>query len=802
MIMKKIFVSICCLLFINLHSFASTDPRADSVEIEKCTLQLNFTDFSGKILYGAADIKVKALVNNVTVVRFDLLKLTVDSIKVNGTPSTFSYNDSLLSVPLTTALNIGDSSVLSIFYHGKPVQMPGDFGGFYWTNQYAFNIGVSFLEDNHSYGRVWFPCFDNFVSRSLYEFFVTTDSTKVAMCNGLLQSSVNNGNGTKTYHWKLGQSIPSYLTSVTISDYQLLNDTVMSLNGTVPVSLAARGPDTTALKNSFIHLKDAFHIYENLFGPYSFDRVGYCVVPFNAGAMEHATNISYMQGLVNGNTAYETTMAHELSHHWFGDLATCENASEMWLNEGWAVYCEHLFLENLYNDSTAKSAIRKNHEDVLRTAHVDDGAYFAVSGVPSAQTYGKTVYNKGADVAHTLRHYTNDANFFNCLKSYFTQYSFTHVNSETLRDYLSQCTSVGYTHAFDDWVFQPGFLHFSLGSVQTEQTSPVNYRTQLTIRQKLNNAQHFGTLVPVTVTYFDSLWTRIDEVVFVSGECTMHERNFTNFKPAYIALDFHKRMQDAITDEWKVLTTPGTFDFGTARARLTATSVSDSVLVRVEHNWVAPDPLITPVPGLHLHDYRYWTIDGLFDTVKLKADLRLDFNGTNNANNGYLDNTFLTASEDSLRVLYRPDAGSDWQPADSFKVFTQGSALNKVGYIIVYGLQKGQYTLAIRNAAIPDSVYSIAPCIYSSIAEEIPGYAAFQMSPNPASDLLRLSFAAGDFNSITVSDIHGRVVEVQELKKEDTEKTMALSRLTSGFYLVSLRQAGSNNRVTKKLVKQ
>jgi aminopeptidase N len=798
---KKITVLICFLVCL-FNNYAATDPRADSLEITRCRLNVNLADFAGKTMYAYSELTVKSKLNSASHIRLDLLKLTVDSVKAGNVAAAYTYNDSVLAVQFPVVLNAGDSSVLTIYYHGKPVQMPGDFGGFYWTNQYAFNIGVSFLEDNHSYGRVWFPCFDNFVTRSLYEFYVTTDTTRKALCNGLLQNTVNNGNGTQTWHWKLGQTIPSYLASVTVSDYQLLNDTVVGINGTLPVTLAARAADTTALKNSFLHLKDAFHIFENLFGPYSFDRVGYCAVPFNAGAMEHATNISYMLGMITGNLTYETTMAHELSHHWFGDLATCEEASEMWLNEGWAVYCEHLFLENLYNDSTAKDAIRKNHEGVLRKAHIDDGAYYAVSGVPSPQTYGRTVYDKGAEVAHTLRHYTNDANFFNCMKSYFSLYSFTHVNSETLRDFLSQCSSVDYTHAFDDWVFQPGFLHFSLGSVKTEQTSLVNFRTQLSIRQKLNHAQHYGTLVPVTVTYFDSLWNRIDEVVYATGECTMHERNFTNFKPVYVALDFHERMQDAITDEWKVLTNTGTFDFGTAKAKLTVTAVSDSVLVRVEHNWVAPDPLQTPVAGLHLHDYRYWTIDGLFDTTRLKADIRFDFNGTTNQNNGYLDNTFITTSEDSLVMLYRPDAESEWQLADSFKVNTLGSALNKVGYVTVYGLQKGQYSLAIRNPNVPDTVITIAPCIYSSVENATKSDVAFQLYPNPANDAVRAEFTKGDFESLLLTDIQGRAMYAVAVNNEETAKTLSLHNLAKGFYFVSLKKAGSKQFVTQKLIKQ
>lgn len=474
----------------------------------------------------------------------------------------------------------------------------------------------------------------------------------------------------------------------------------------------------------------------------------------------------------------------------------------MWLNEGWAVYCEHLFLENFYNDSTAKDAIRTNHEGVLRRAHVDDGAYYAVSGVPSPQTYGKTVYDKGADVAHTLRHYTFDANFFKCIRSYFSQQQFTHTNSETFRDILTQCSSIDYTNAFNDWVFQPGFLHFSLGSVKTEQTSLVNFRTQISIRQKLNHAQHYGTLVPVSVTYFDSLWNRIDEVVYVTGECTMHESNFTNFKPMYVALDFHERIQDAITDEWKVITTNGTYDFGTAKAKLTATSVSDSVLVRVEHNWVAPDPLQTPVAGLHLHDYRYWTIDGLFDTAQLKANMRFDFNGSTSLNNGYLDNTFITTSEDSIVVLYRPDAQTDWQLADSFKVSTVGSAVNKVGYVTVYGLQKGQYTFAIRNPNVPDTVITIAPCIYSSVKDVAVNDVAFALYPNPASDVVQVEFTPGSFSELMLTDIQGREVYKEAIQGQSRSATVRLGNLAKGFYFVALRKTENQQFVTQKLVKQ
>src|SRR5581483_7587388 len=102
--------------------------------------------------------------------------------------------------------------------HGHPLQLAGDFGGFYWTSTDAFNIGVSFLSDPHNFGKVWIPCFDNFTVRSYYEYHVTTRSIDKAFCNCTLLESAQVGS-TNLWHWKLDENIPSYLASVTVASY-------------------------------------------------------------------------------------------------------------------------------------------------------------------------------------------------------------------------------------------------------------------------------------------------------------------------------------------------------------------------------------------------------------------------------------------------------------------------------------------------------------------------------------------------------------------------------------------------------
>jgi hypothetical protein len=796
--MKKIFKSLLLCLLLPAFTYAQ-DLRGDSIDIKSYVLYLDLSDFGTKIMQGHAQIKVEGKVQGNTYINLDLEGLTVDSVFVDGMFWSFTHIDSILHIPLTPSFNTGDSATLDIYYHGHPLQMPGDFGGFYWDNTYAFNIGISFLATPHNYGRVWFPCYDNFVERSLYEFYVTTDSSRKAFCNGIMQGMNVVGN-KKVWHWKLGQEIQSYLASVTVSDYTTLIDNYVGLTGNVPVELGVRPPDTTLLKNSFINLESAFHTYEDRFGPYQFDRVGYCIVPFTAGAMEHACNISYMRGLVNGNTAYETTMAHELSHHWFGDLITCDEADEMWLNEGWASYCEAVFLEGLYGRQSYIDEVKAVHDGVLHTGHIDDNGYFAVSGVPDAQTYGTTVYQRGAGVAHAMRSYMGDSLFFHCVKDFLTVYSFKNVNSEIFRDHLTQCSGVNMNDFFADWVFQPGFTHFSVDSYSVTPNGGT-YGVEVFIKQRINHANHLYNHVPVTVTYFDADWnTRVTETAVVSGACGYYATNL-NFSPAFIAIDFDELLTDAVGSDYMVINSTGNKVFDYGRVQLNVSQITDSAFIRVEHNWVAPERMVNPIPGLLLHDYRYWKIDGIIP-AGFTATAKFDYNG-GTSGNGYLDNTFISNSEDSLVVMYRPNAWTEWAFADSFVINKQGSATNKVGFANVYNVQKGEYCFAIWDYDKADTVNTGINCdMVSGIAHINPAIEQFKIYPNPAAAAreVTVEFAeSSTYNALEVFDLMGRKVYEQQIEKGETKLQLNFTRQQRGSYIVTASN-NSGQRVSKILV--
>lgn len=794
--MRKIFLFLFLLTAFRSIA-AATDLRSDSIDIVSFDLKIDVTDFAGRNLKGDASIKIKGLVNGVNSIRLDLLKLTVDSVKRSGVTTSFLYNDSTLQIPFSPILNQFDSTTVEVFYHGTPLQEAGDFGGFFWNTSHAFNIGVSFISDPHNYGRVWFPCFDNFRERSLFSFHITTKDFHKAFCNGLFQGVTTQGN-TKTWNWQLHQEIPSYLASIAVAAYQTLYDTVQGIGGVKPVELAARNIDTASMRNLFVHLPDAFHIQEGLWGEYKWDRVGYCIVPFTAGAMEHATNIFFMNYYLNQlSDDCEDAMVHELSHHWFGNLVTCDSASEMWLNEGWARYNEMLFHEQYYGADDYRFKVREKHEYVLHQSHVRDGAYLPVSGVPTLNTYGSTVYDKGSEVIHTMRSYMGDSLFFHCVKNYITDFSWKNASTAQLRDYLSQCSGISLNDYFADWVYAPGFPHFSVENRQVQYTPSIqNYTVEFTIRQQLHQAPHYYNNVPLQISYFDAHGNSTTETVMVSGECTHHVvQSMTPYEPVYIALDFDEKLQDAITDEWKMIDSTGSYDFGTAKLIMNVSNVSNTNLVRVEHNWIRPEPMKTKIDGLHLHDKRYWTIDGVFQPNWM-TDARFDYDGTDIS----LDKTFFTNAEDSLVMMYRAYADSEWVVVSTYTVNKGVNASDKKGYITVSGAAKGQYCMAMLNAAIIDTTLALSDCVYSSIPETVTSN-NWQMFPNPTVDWITVRFASAMFNRLMLYDLPGRIVQEQTLNPVQTQVQIPLHHLQAGIYLLTITDY-TGQKITKRIVKQ
>lgn len=764
-------VRLIALSFIGLFNTANAqtsfpyDTRSDSISIEHYNVHLDLRDFSTFILKGQTQIIFEPLVNNITEIKLDLMGPTVDSVH--------DANDNLLSftpaplgfkVNLGGSYNIGDSTSIEVFYHGTTVQDP-TFGGFYFNSAYAYNVGVSLDDIPHNYGKTWFPCFDNFTTRSTYNLYVTTLPTHDAACGGVHQITYTNPDLSKTHHWKVNQTIPSYLISVAVSNYTFVNDSFTDFqNNPVPVKLAARASDTTNMKNSFVNLENAFDIFEDKFGPYRWDRVGYVLVPMTAGAMEHAMNIAFPQVAANGSLAWQSVMAHELSHHWWGNLVTCKTAEDMWINEGSAVYCEYVFTEEFSNRNAYEASVRGQHKELLRTCHMEDGGYWPLSGVPQAHTYGNTTYLKGADIIHTLRAYLGDSLFFNGLSELLEQNKFSDIDAIEYRDDLSAITGVNLDNFFADWIFQGGWPHISIDSL-TVVPNGIQYDVTIHLKQKLVGRTNYSNQVPVTLTLRDNSWNSFEQTIHSSG-MNNSVTVTVPFVPAFGYLNRDELISHAVTANYATYTTIGTKNLSHSNLMLQIQNMADSAFIVVEHNWAAPDPVIDWESGKLISPQRYWRIDGIWN-AGFNTNATFRYSGQLTGGNAYLDHLLITGTEDSLILLYRPNRSVDWA---EFPTYTKnmGNVSDKTGTFNATNLQKGEYAIALKG--------------YNLALNELNKEKDVVLYPNPATHFVTVETTIST-DRIVISDALGRLVD-QHLKP-GTKTDFATAAWKKGSYWVT-----------------
>jgi aminopeptidase N len=756
--------------------------RSDTINVLSYTLYLNITDFTTDTLRGNTIVHFTPKMNGINTLSLDLLHFKVDSVLMGSTRLTFHYKDTLMVITLPATENIGDTSSVNVYYHGKPVIDPSGWGGFYFQSGYAYNLGVGFEVKPHNFGRAWYPCFDNFIAKSTFVFHITTDSVNLSFCNGFMtQDSVSGGKRFRT--WVMNEPISSYHACVDVAPFVAVHDTFRGID-TIPILIVTEAADTAKVRKSFVHLHNAISIFQNCYGRYRWNKVGYSLVPFNNGAMEHPSNIAYPLICADGTLNYEANiMAHELSHHWCGDLVTCHSAEEMWLNEGFAVFNQSIFEEYVYGDSTYVTYTRANHENVIHYCAIADRGYWALSKMPQPYTYGdlnywvSTTYQKGADVMHTLRTYLGDSAFFNGMKYYFASHAYQPVTSDTLKNSLQRYSGYNLTDFFNDWVDAPGFPQFSIDSMTVTPSSP-NYTVTVYIKQKLMGAPSYYTNVPVEVNFKSATWKDYDQTIMVSGHLSSYTITVP-FNPAFAALNMHNKIAEAVSSDTLKIKKTGTYNMSTySRVDLTVTSITDSAFLFFEHNYATPDPINDTSLHYRLSPYRYWNINGIRPAgFKCTARLYFDGNKVRPTYNGscFLDTSLINVNCDSVILLYRPNTKTEWQ---EFPGYTKTKSSTKYGYMTLDSLPNGQYTFANGVSHV------------LGINEETALKSIIKIYPNPTSNNFTVSFGAVTANEVlTVYDAEGKMVKQLNINAGEKKIVISTFEWVNGVYHLSLHDS-------------
>jgi aminopeptidase N len=729
---------------------------ADTLDVLHYSIFLTEINFAAQSIQGVstAILCPKIALSNFTL---ELKALVVDSVYVDGVKLTsFWQENEFLHIQTGQNYLPEDTVEIQTWYGGQPFHE--DWGGFHFSGSYAFNLGVGFDSDPHNLGKAWFPCVDDFQDRATYAVSVRLPEALTAICGGLLDSVTDENDGNKIWHWNYIHPIPTYLVSVVAGDYALNSDTFHGQQADVPITIYTKPVDSAKVAISFQHLKQILANFENRFGPYPFERVGYTGTAI--GAMEHVSNIAYPNQTITPNLTYEYLQAHELSHMWFGNKVTCASAGDMWLNEGWGTFCQYFFKYDLYNPEIYRQEMNDNHYDILKEAHLTDGSYLALVNVPTEYTYGTTVYDKGATVVHTMMNYLGQDVFFPAVRAYLDQFAYNDASTTDLRDFLSNYTGVNMNGFFGNWIETPGTPHYSIDSMNITPNGN-QFNVELSVKQKHKGFVFTGTGNIFEVTYYGANWQSFTDTVHLDGT-TGKSTKTIDFEPVVVFCDVNDKTLDATTDKTVVLKETGELVFPQHSFKLFVDAIQDSALLRVTHHWAAPDSLKTAIEGLRLSPYRHWEIRGILpEGIAMRG--RFFY-----SNGPTLDNTLILSEQDSVVLLYRPNPAADWQ-----EIPQTHEGLWSIGYIYVNELQQGQYTLAVWDKTVTG--------IYENPTNvEKDNLIVF---PNPANDEIKVGITDFQNISLQISDTSGRVIMVfkptEEISKVD------VSNWKRGIYKIS-----------------
>ncbi len=671
--MKKLYLLFIFVLYTSSYIFATN--HRDSIDVIHYNINLSILNISSKNIKASTYITLTPKFNNTFSFKLDLQKLTVSKLSLkNAKLKSWSQNDSLITIFLKKKINKKDTIIVLLKYNGTPIK-DAEWGGFYFSQKDAFNMGVGMASIPHSFGRAWFPCNDIFTDKATYEYHITVNKKNIAACGGLLISSYEKKD-TRTFYWKQDKPISTYLASVDISDYSIIRTNYKGIKRNIPIEIFAFKNNVEKTKKSLINLKSAVNIFEKLFGPYAWDKIGYSEVSFADGAMEHAGNIAMSSYAFDGTTKNETLLYHELSHSWFGNLVTCKSAKDMWLNEGWASYCEALFLEKMYGKQRFRNFNRRRHFQVLFLAHRIDQGYRSVANMDLSHTYGTTVYKKGADIVHTLRFYLTDSLFFPAVKKYLQKYAYSNASTEDLKNTLSKETGVNLDDFFNFWLYSPAFPFFEISDWHAEKTKDNNYKVSVKMTQRLIGGNKLANSNRIEVFFMDSDFNTQKRIFKFSGDSAWNNFDIP-FKPVLVMPDLYEHTEDATIDKYTFIIKKGDYAFNECLFDAEVKNITDTSFLRVTCNCIAPPN--SENPKLLLQKNYYWTIEGLwnknFQAIgKFYLTRLMDLNFTK-----------LFARK-KITLVFRKSSKENWHET-KFKL---------IDNYIETNLKTGQYALAVK----------------------------------------------------------------------------------------------------------
>lgn len=451
---------------------------------------------------------------------FDLANaLTVSQVQYHGTSLVFQQLPTKeLKIDFQSALPANVLDSLTIHYSGAPAL---DNNAFSTGSQNGTAI-LSTL--NEPYGaQDWFPTKQSMNDKiDRFDFKITTPSQYSVAANGKLMSETALPNGQKLTFWRTMYPTTAYLIALSITNFVKLNDTM----GNPPFPFVNYVYPTTVNNASVMAdidwTKQIMNTFETYFGPYPFrnEKYGHMEFQYNGVCMEHQTMSSM-------SAWSKTVIAHELAHQWFGDKVTCGAWNDIWLNEGFATFGQHLANEKLLMTNTEFLNYLLGEKNYITS--VPGGSTYVADanlGNIGAIFSGRLSYSKGGYIVRMMKWVLGETAFYQAIKDYHARpnLAYNYARTADLNASLLQSTGKDFTEFFNDWVYGEGYPTYDIRwrqvgnqiafkASQTQSSSSVSF-FEMPLPIKVNgtggqvayfalnntsNNQYFTETIPFTV---------------------------------------------------------------------------------------------------------------------------------------------------------------------------------------------------------------------------------------------------------------------------------------------------------------
>ena len=426
-------------------------------------------------LYGKADIILRPYFYATNNLELNARGMDIHQVALvengNKKPLDFTYDSLLITIALDKNYTRNDTLTIFIDYTAKPEELKtggsdaiSSDKGLYFINpkgEEKNKMPQIWTQGETESNSVWFPTVDASNQKMTNEIAITVAEKYATLSNGILINSEINGNGTRTDFWEMDQPHAPYLVMMAIGEYKVVKDKWRNIEVNYYVEEAFE----PYAKDIFGLTPEMIEFYSNILGvDYPWQKYHQVVVrDYVSGAMENTSAVIFgdfvyqtKREMIDGSSG-EDVIAHELFHHWFGDLVTCESWSNLPLNESFATYSEFLWNEYKHGNDKAAHGLQQDLSGYLSQAkQTGPKDMIRFDYEDKEDMFDGHSYQKGGRILHMLRKYMGDEAFFASLKLYLDENKYTDVEMHQLRLACEKVTGEDLNWFFNQWFFAKG----------------------------------------------------------------------------------------------------------------------------------------------------------------------------------------------------------------------------------------------------------------------------------------------------------------------------------------------------------